>query len=188
MTQNIERRHAGGNVQRVMNRGQDDTNAEADAARVLTHRRKGEVRGAVVRPHGAKMMLRKPYALEALPFSKGNLLQCFIDALGFTGRGPGFGHLDLIKQANSHRTVPLCAGISSTWAGTRPDPRPADLRSADQCHDWASTPAWQEDSSPVDAPAGLREKIRSICSPRTPTPLNRVASTETPAFPRRGFL
>jgi hypothetical protein len=31
------------------------------------------------------------------------LFERFMDALGFAGRGPGFRHLDLVKQANSHR-------------------------------------------------------------------------------------
>jgi hypothetical protein len=88
-----------------MDRSQDYTNAEADTAGALTDCREGKVRGAVVRPNGAEVMLRKPNARKALLFGEGNLFQRFVDALGFAGCGPGFGDLNLIVQANSHGTV-----------------------------------------------------------------------------------
>ena len=65
LAQNIERRHAGGDVQGVVNGGQDHANTEADAAGALTHRCEGEVGGAIMRPHGAEVMLRKPDARKA---------------------------------------------------------------------------------------------------------------------------
>jgi hypothetical protein len=105
MAQNVERRHACRHVQRVVDRGQHHADAEADRAGALTYRRKGQVRGAVVRPNRAEVMLRKPHALEALLLGVGNLLERFMDALRFTGRGPGFGNLDLVEQANSHGTA-----------------------------------------------------------------------------------
>src|SRR5438270_1313407 len=52
-------------------------------------------------------MLRKPHALKALLLGVRDLLERFVDPLRFAGRGPGFGNLDLIEQANSHGTVSL---------------------------------------------------------------------------------
>ncbi len=57
-----------------------------------------------MRPHRAEVMLRKPHARKALLFGVGNLFEGLVDALGFTGWGPGFGNLNLVKQANSHGT------------------------------------------------------------------------------------
>src|SRR5215472_4148463 len=94
-------------MQRVVDRGEHHPDAEADRTRALADRREGEVGSAVVRPHRAKVMLRKPYALEALLLCVWYLLQGFIDALGFAGRSPGFGHLNLVEQTNSHGTVSL---------------------------------------------------------------------------------
>src|SRR6516165_8495734 len=94
-------------MQRVVDRGEHDPDAEADRAGALADRREGEVGSAVVRPHRAEMMLRKPYALKALLLGERDLLQGFIDALRFTRRSPGFGHLNLVEQANSHGTVSL---------------------------------------------------------------------------------
>jgi hypothetical protein len=74
MAQNVERRHACRHVQRVVDRGQHHADAEADRAGALTDRREGQVRGAVVRPNRAEVMLRKPHALEALLLGVGNLL------------------------------------------------------------------------------------------------------------------
>src|SRR5260370_32812875 len=47
-------------------------------------------------------MLRKPHALKALLLRVGDLLQRFMTALRFAVRGPGFGNLNLVEQANSH--------------------------------------------------------------------------------------
>src|SRR5271165_2636451 len=52
-------------------------------------------------------MLGEPHAFEALLLGVGNLLQGFVDALGFTGWGPGFGNLNLVEQANSHGLSPV---------------------------------------------------------------------------------
>ena len=119
LAQNIERRHTRGDVQGVVNGRQDHANAEADAAGTLAHRREGEVRGADMRPHGAEVMLRKPDARKAHLLGVGNLLQRFIDALGFTLGRPGFRHLNLVKQANSHQTVSCCVEALSCVTDAR---------------------------------------------------------------------
>jgi hypothetical protein len=114
LAQNIERCHTRSHVQGAVNGGQDHANAEADAAGALAHGGESEVRGAIMRPHGAEVMLRKPDTRKALLFGVRNLLQGFIDALRFTLGGPGFGHLNLVKQANSHQTVSCCVeGIAA---------------------------------------------------------------------------
>ena len=105
MAQDVERRHALRDMQRVVDRRQHHADAEADRAGALADRRQGQVRGAVVRPHRAEVMLGEPHALEALLLGIGDLLQGLVDALRFTGRGPGLGNLDLVEQANSHGTV-----------------------------------------------------------------------------------
>src|SRR5215469_12654279 len=88
-----------------MDRRQHHADAEADLAGALADRGKRQVRGTVVRPHRAKMMLGKPYARKALLLGKRNLLQRLVDALRFTRPRPGLGDLNLVKQANPHPTV-----------------------------------------------------------------------------------
>jgi hypothetical protein len=119
LAQNIERRHARGHVQGMVNGREDDANAEADAARALTHGRQGKVRGAIVRPHWAEVMLGKPHAGKPHLLGVGNLLERFIDALGFTLRGPGFGHLNLVKQANTHVILSCCVQGMGAHDGRR---------------------------------------------------------------------
>src|SRR6185437_3310944 len=112
VAQDIERGHAGRHVQRMMNRRQNDADAQANPAGSLTDRGKRQVRGAIMRPHRTKMMLGKPDAGKALLLGEGNLFQSLIDALGFTGWGPGFGHLDLVEQTQFHGTASFGASIS----------------------------------------------------------------------------
>src|SRR5262245_25320665 len=99
----------------MVNRGQDHANAKTDAAGALTDRRQGEVRRAVVRPDGTEVVLGKPHAGKAHLLGVGDLLQGFIDTLGFTLRGPGFGDLNLVKQAKAHRILSCGSGA---WAHT----------------------------------------------------------------------
>src|SRR5260370_15904611 len=70
------------------------------------------------------MMRRKPHALKALLLRVGDLLQRFMTALRFAGRGPGFGNLNLVEQANSHESRLLHS------AGHCPTPR---IRAAKSC-------------------------------------------------------
>src|SRR6516225_7493362 len=117
MAQNVEGRHALRDMQRMVNGRQHHADAEPDRAGALADRRQGEVRCAVVRPHRAEMMLGEPHALEALLLGIGNLLQGLVDALRFAGRGPGFGDLDLVEQANSHETISRGRARRSKIAG-----------------------------------------------------------------------
>ena len=105
MAQDVERGHARRHVQRVVDRRQHDANAKANLAGALAHRCKCEVGGAVVRPHRAEMVFGKPHARKTLLFGIGNLLQRFMDPLGFTGPWPGLRNLDLVKETNSHGAV-----------------------------------------------------------------------------------
>jgi hypothetical protein len=81
VAQDIQCRHARRHVQRMVDRGQDHADAQADAACALADGSKSKVRGAVVRPYRAEVMLRKPHAREALLFGEGDLFQCLVDAL-----------------------------------------------------------------------------------------------------------
>src|SRR5712691_12863703 len=101
--QDVERRHARGDVQWVVDRREDDADPQADRAGALADRRQRQVGGAVVRPHRAEMVLGEPHALKALLFGVGDLLERLMDALRLAGGGPGLGHLDLIEETNSHR-------------------------------------------------------------------------------------
>ena len=112
MAQNVERRHALRDMQRVVNWREYYTDTKADGAGALADRRKRQVRSAVVRPHRTKVVLREPHAFKALFFGIGDLLQRFVDALRFTVRGPGFGDLDLVEQTNSH------GHLSLYWLGS----------------------------------------------------------------------
>ena len=94
-------------MQRVVDRRQHHADTEPDRAGPLTDGGKSEVGGAVMRPYGSKVMLGKPHAFETLPFGIGDLLQGFVDALRLARRAPRFWYLDLVKQANSHETVPF---------------------------------------------------------------------------------
>src|SRR5712691_628630 len=105
--QDVERRHARGDVQWVVDRREDDADPQADRAGALADRRQRQIGGAVVRPHRAEMMLGEPHALKALLLGVGDLFERLMDALRFTRRGPGFGNLDLVEKANSHRAISL---------------------------------------------------------------------------------
>jgi hypothetical protein len=50
-------------------------------------------------PNWAEMVLRKPHARKTHLLGVGNLLQGFMDALGFALWGPRFGHLNEVFQS-----------------------------------------------------------------------------------------
>src|SRR5215467_5732698 len=100
-----------------MDRGEYHADTQADSAGALADRRQGQVRGAVVRPHRAEVMLGEPHALKALLLGIGDLVEGFVDALRFAGWGPRLRNLDLVEQANSHETV--SGSAASTVAGAQ---------------------------------------------------------------------
>src|SRR5260370_14290501 len=109
------------------------------------------------------MMRRKPHALKALLLRVGDLLQRFMNALRFAGRGPGFGNLNLVEQANSHESRLLHS------AGHCLTPR---IRAAQSCPTNTLDGGEAQHANPADplstaagSPRSLPLRVHHRCAP-----------------------
>jgi len=78
-------------MQRMVDRGQYYTDAEADTAGTLADRRQSQIGGAVVRPDRPEMVFGKPYAREALLLGKRDLFQSLVDGRASLSAVQGLG-------------------------------------------------------------------------------------------------